>query len=563
MKNLLTIIVLIIIGGVGYWISQETSMKKGGDMTILAHIPADTPFFSGQLTPFPIKDYLNSIKDAYQDDALAEVVGTGPTEQFFFSLYKQYMTLLPDPNALLAGFGMSDNIQAYFYTLGLLPVVKWQIANPNAMNAQFDKAAAASSVKMEAGTIDGVDVRRYIFDEEAALVVAYQDGWMTLTLDIKQADPSLLPMALGKTPITNSLATKDMVGKMLTKHGLLPDSLTFINHESIVNGITGKDTGLLATQIKQIMATSDDSDLSVWQNPTCQTELASIASNWPKTVMGATKMSITPNRTEFTLKSVIESNNTAMMTALSALQGFIPAGMTQLDGRIMTMAFGTDTAKLAGSVADIWLQLTEPAAACEPLRELQLSLAAENPAMVTMGAGMADGAMGVAMSLFDYQINEQGELKTLDAAVSVSTPRPSTLVSLLTNIDPMFASIQVPSDGTPVSLAPILQLPDFLPLDPMIAIKGEHLVVYSGAKAKQWADGLAAQALVSNGIMAGGVDYQKIYQPLVMALELSGEEVPADIAVLQNQPMQVGFELLMAPQGIIFNTQMLSTPSVK
>ncbi|MBV7315860.1 hypothetical protein [Shewanella sp. NIFS-20-20] len=560
MKNLLTLVLLIIIGGVGYWMSQKGTDEGYGDMSILATIPADTAVFSGQLRPFPMKVYLESLKGSYQDDMLAEFMGDTKAEMFVLNFYDQYISLINDPDALLAGFGMSDSLQGYFYTLGMLPVMKWQIANPEAMNAQLDLAAAESDVIMELGTIGGVEVRRYLLDDEISLLVSYQAGWMTMTLDVIQADPSLLPMALGVTPIEHSMASTNLIGELIEKHGFLPDSLTFVNHESIVNAITGKDQSILASQIDKIVM-AQGGDMADARTATCQAEAAAIASNWPKTVMGITQMSITPNRSEYTVKSVIESNNSVMMAALASLQGFIPTGMDALDGRVFSMALGLNTAKLSGSVSDIWQQLTQPQASCEFINTLQVSLQEANPAMMTMGAGMADGAMGVALNLFDFQMNEQGELNKLDAGISVSTPNPMTLINLLKSMEPRFSSLAVTADGTPTDISDIIGLPSFLPLSVMLAVKGEHLVVYSGDKGQAWADDLAKQTLVSNGVMSASADYQMLYEPLAIAMQMSGEPIPADLEMLQHQPMQVAFDIIVEPQGIVFNTHMLMEPN--
>jgi hypothetical protein len=53
---------VVVAGAAGYFLTQQ----QGGDAITetktspLAYVPADTVFFSGQLAPFPLKDYLQS-----------------------------------------------------------------------------------------------------------------------------------------------------------------------------------------------------------------------------------------------------------------------------------------------------------------------------------------------------------------------------------------------------------------------------------------------------------------------------------------------------------------------
>ncbi|MBB1382669.1 hypothetical protein H5071_12095, partial [Shewanella sp. SR41-2] len=57
--------VVLAVGAGGYFLSQQgTSVVKNDPM--LDYVPADTLAFSGQLVPFPLKDYLYSIAGNYQ-----------------------------------------------------------------------------------------------------------------------------------------------------------------------------------------------------------------------------------------------------------------------------------------------------------------------------------------------------------------------------------------------------------------------------------------------------------------------------------------------------------------
>lgn len=106
MKKLALAVAIIAAGAGAYWYSQQQGQ---GALTnpALDYIPADTPIFSGQLKPFPIKDYLiatagNSAHLA-QSPLLQEEMDeiTEPSVHFGMYLYKAYVEGLKDPAAML------------------------------------------------------------------------------------------------------------------------------------------------------------------------------------------------------------------------------------------------------------------------------------------------------------------------------------------------------------------------------------------------------------------------------------------------------------------------------
>ena len=206
--------VVLAVGAGGYFmLQQETSVVKNDPM--LDYIPADTLAFSGQLVPFPLKDYLYSIAGNYQvidtDNMPSINDGSSAQERFLISLYKQYMTVLPEPETLLSTYGLPDAIKSYFYTLGALPVIKIQLNNPEAFWAELDRAEQESGLTHTMGKSGDVDYRAYALTdagekEQIELVFAEKDDWLTVTLNTSFNQAELLETALGEKKVEHPIS---------------------------------------------------------------------------------------------------------------------------------------------------------------------------------------------------------------------------------------------------------------------------------------------------------------------------------------------------------------------
>ncbi|MGL5390741.1 MAG: hypothetical protein ACRDA8_04995 [Shewanella sp.] len=568
MKKTLIAAALLAVGAGTYWYAKQ---HQGADMAanaVLEYIPADTPVFSGQLTPFPLKTYLQSISGNYQQasaDALPDLQQVDdPIAKFFLSIYLQYMAGLGQPSQLLSTFGLADEIQPYFYTLGAVPVLKMNVQHIAAWWAVLDKAEQDSGLSHELRQHSGIDYRAYGLSEaanpdKAELIFAYHEGMLTVTLLTAFNDPVLIDMALGLKKPSKSLADSAVVQDIINTHGFRQDSISFINHVEIVKALTAQDSNLLARQLTHVFADAPalEDPLAQLRTPQCQRELTAIATNWPRTVAGLTALSVTEQASHVAASVVVETKNQPLLTALQKLRGFLPAHLANMDSTLFSIGLGLDMQALAPSLTAIWDELQQPALSCEPLAQWQGLLREQNPAMLGMFTGMANGVKGMSVALLDYQMQEQAkepQLASLDALVSLSADNPAMLVNMLKPFVPMLAEVPLASDGAPTDLSPILMLPADLPIKPMLAIKGQHLVVYTGDKSLALANTLASEPLTANGLYRMSADYGKMLTPLLPLLELSGEPIPPELQQLKDYNMRVHMSVDVNPQGLVFGS---------
>ncbi|TVL20781.1 hypothetical protein AYI92_07380 [Shewanella xiamenensis] len=577
MKKIVIAAAIIAAGAGAYWYTQHGSSSSASANPLLDYIPADTPVFTGQLKPFPLKNYLQSISSNYQQystDSLAQLGDLdSPMAKFFVSIYKQYMDGMKDPTALLKTFGLPNEIKPYFYTLGVVPVLKTDINQIDAFWAVLDKAEQESGYTHEKRTLAGIDYRAYSFAEEgstdkADLLFAHKDGILTVTFSASSIEPEVLEMALGLKKPAQSLAASGMLQEIIKTHGFMDDSISFINHVEIVKAITSQDGNMLAKQLTKFLAEESQGEdpLAQIRTPECRTELTAIAANWPRTVGGLTAFTSTEKESHMAASFVIESKNQAILTALQKMRGFIPAHLADINSTIFSMGLGIDVNEVAPSLTAIWDDLQKPQLTCAPLAELQAELSQQSPAMLGMFTGMANGVKGLSVSLLDYKMSSQDQepkLESLDALISLTADNPSMLFNMVKPFAPMLAELQVADNGEPTDLSPLLMLPPELNIKPMLAIKGQHLVVYAGDKGLALANKLASEKPSANGLYSMSADYGKMFTPVLTLLEMTGEPVPEELQALKDYNMRVQMSFDVNKQGLVFGSVMNSKASDK
>lgn len=568
MKKILIATAITAASAGAYFLSQQQT--NDNHYNVLDYVPADTPIFTGQLEPFPIKDYIASspklIDPAQQnnvDDLQAE---NNPKLQFFANLANTYESALLDAELLVKTFGLADELRAYAYTLGLVPVLKIEVENPQAIWDLLDENELKTGFKHTKGALQGLNYRAYRLTEEndsaqIDLIIAIDNGLLTVTLNSSLNSDALLATALGLTKVENSLAKSGKIEAIIKKHQFNTSSVGFINHIELVKGITTTDGNQLAKQIVTIEKNIGEEDtFRELRNAECAEDLSSIATNWPSTVFGYNQVDITKEQSTIHFSTIVESKNSAILNALSAMRGYIPKYTDDIENNVFSLALGLDINQLSDSLSNIWSDLQTPTYRCAPLAELQATItqSGESLAMVSMGAAVANGVQGVSLGLLDYTISKKEgspSLDKLDAILTLSADDPKTLFNSIKMFTPELQNVQL-NEGESVDLNSILPIPAELNLNPKLTIKGKHLVIYNGEKGEQAAEALSSEILAKTGLYHMSLNFKKIFTPMAAAAELSGETIPEELQFLVDYDARMRMSIDINPQGLVFYSYM-------
>ena len=566
-KKLLIPVAAASIGAAAYLYQQHESAYD-----VLNYIPADTVLFAGSLQPEPIEEYLamaaqyannNDLKKI--ESLLSDQEATSPAVKFLTGLFEEYQSGLVDPKKMIATFGLGESVKSYLYTLGLVPVAKIQIDNPQAMWTLLDKHEADSGFTHEQGHFQGVDFRRYRLTPEHAeipldLIIAQQDGFLTLTLNTELISDDLFAMALGLSKPQNTLADSGRLDTIEQQHGYLLQGLGFINHVAIIDGITGKEGSLLAKQINTLSEKNNSEYFQVLHNKTCQDEFTSIANNWPSTVFGYTQLDFSEQESTIAFSYAFESKNKVILSALQTLRGFIPNYAQDFENSIASTSLGLDVSHLSSALTTIWNDLQSPVYQCEPLATAQASLkeAGQSIGMLGLATNMASGVKGISAGVFGYQLSEDLDgkpaLESLDSVVALHVENPETFFNSIKLFSPELQQVQLTSGGEAVSLNEIIPIDPALNLDLKAIIRGDHLIIYNGEKGAQQAEKLGLEKLSANGLYQVSFDMKPALTPFADLIEASGEAVPEELLKLLDNDIKTKINIDINDQAIQFDT---------
>jgi hypothetical protein len=578
-KKILIPIVAASIAATGAYLYQ----KQTPSYNVLKDIPANTPLFVGSLEPMPLKDNLitaakysnpNDIEKLESLYAIPE--NDSPAIQFFFSLLKEYHEGLATPELLLKKFGLADNVRGYFYTLGLLPVLKIEVENPQAIWDLLDRKELETGFSHEQRTIKENPFRLYRLtapndDNQIDLIIAQANGILTVTLSAEFVPDDLIASALGIDKPTVSLADSNTLDNIVKQHKFSEEMIGFINHVAIVDAITGTEDSILAKHLTTLMDKNNNQAFKSIQNPICQQEFGTIAQNWPRSAFGYTKMDMTKDQSTFDFSFVIESKNKVILDALKSLRGFIPSYVKDSDNTAASASVGLDVGNLASALTSIWDDLQTPTFQCAPLASIQsnISESGQSIGMVGMSTNMAAGVKGLSAALFDYNISKEADtqepqLTSLDALIALHADNPEAIFNSIKLFIPQLQQVQLTNNGPEISLDTLYPIDPALNIAPKLAIKGNHLMIYNGDKAKQEADKLADEKLVKNGLYQASYNTLKIFAPLKETFENSDDiNIPQELSVLFDYDITMGISLDVNDQGIYYDTKLTTKPLEK
>jgi hypothetical protein len=568
LKKGLLIATLATASVVGYMIMQQSDSSNYNP---LDYIPSDTAVFSAQLEPFPIRDYLRSAPNPNTPENAATLDDLKDANDkrlnFFLDIAEQYQASITDADLFVKTFGLADNIRAYFYTLGILPVLKIEVNEPQAIWDLLDRAEQKSGFVHQQKQIKNTAYRSYLLTDETdsetlEVVIAHHNGLLTITLNSSFNEQDLLSSALGLSKANQPISTSGILEEITQKHKFNGQSIAYLDHQQIITGLTTDGGNQLAKQLtKYIKQSGEENPFALLKTPECAADFASIAKNWPRTVFGYTDLSITNKASSIAVSTVIESNNQVIINALQSIRGHLPSYTMDFDNNVFALALGLDINQLPAAVTTILTDLQTPKYQCAPLQEMQFELAQQTQSslgILGMTSGMANGLKGLSFALLDYSMtleNGQQVLQSADALFTYSADNPMMLFNSLKMFSPELEQIELKEDGSAIDLSQIINTPESLHLSPKIAIKGKHLVIYSGIKGEQQANKLSSEALVKNGLFNFSFDINKLLTPLITATELSGEIFPEEALFLKDYNMRMKFTLDVTDNGITFDSR--------
>lgn len=564
----LGIVAVVAVVAGGYFYSRDNNITP--TLPQLDYIPADTALFWGQLKPFAYSRYFDMLPAAMKNtDDLTPVIESLSQSQdknslFLASILKAYQMSLTSSAAIKQTWGVGDEYQGLAYTVGLLPVIRFQVAQQGALVSTINKAATEAGISYTKDSIDGVALTRYaidIDDQAFQLIASVTDGWATLTFNTPFNDEQDLRLALALDKPEESLAQSGKIARYTKKYSLDGGSIAYVNNIAITNAITAKHPSRLNKMLDAVFdKTNSAQAFSAVRTAQCQNDFSDIANNWPATVTGTTKVMITDKQADFSMMSIIESSDQDLMNTLSSVRGFIPKHTASLNSQMLSVAYGVDIAKIPPLANTVIKTFNNADFQCQLLSQYQQQTKELNTMGLAMMSSMANGIQGISFSLQDLNVSEdvngEPKIKKLDALVTLSSNDIDTLIFTAKSFLPMLGNVAIPEDGQAVIVNDLIPSPIPLDFDIKLAKKGQHLVLYTGEQSEGIANAMQSELIEKNGLLSVGFDFNALIVPIIDLIEMSDQPLPKELEQLKSQTMSVHFNSDIMQHGITVDSNM-------
>jgi len=146
----------------------------------------------------------------------------------------------------------------------------------------------------------------------------------------------------------------------------------------------------------------------------------------------------------------------------------------------------------------------------------------------------------------------------------VHADNPAAIFNSIKMFSPELQQVRLIDNGPAISLKNIFPIPTQLNIDPKLALKGSHLVIYNGTKGLQEAEKLALEKLSANGLYQLSFDFNKMLTPIASATQfMAGESVAQEMQLLMDYDARMNINLDINEQGIRFDSTVNNKSSKK
>lgn len=481
----------------------------------LAFVPADTPYVIANLE---IPD------DATRSAMLAQADAQLPAQLLQLHAAADDMEARdPGTARLLRAFAAEldgKTIEAFaknvgldmkghsaLYGLGLAPVLRFELSDPDAFQAFIGRLETAYGKKLDTGNVGGQSYRLHVSSESGTEVVLAVVG--------KQAVAAVLPAGAAQ-PLLRQALGLDRPQKNLQDDGRLEKLAKARGYQKWLVGdldltralplaLAGKDPLVSAMSRARAVAESAKTGEPVANQlqvpPSCQSDAARIAARIPGASFGYTRLDAKHQdlRMDIALADDIGSAFSDLKVALPGL------------GATADAPFDLSLALPVAQLRTFWSAQADAVAAqpftCPALADLNDTFAKLGPAMQKAAIPPFGDMLGLHIALDSFNVDGGRAMPAFSGRILLGTNNPAGLLAMGQMMTPALAQMKVSADGKPVALPANLS-----------AMFGQPVWVAMGEKALALGIGAGQDAKLAEALKASGGDAGQM-----MRMNLSGD----------------------------------------
>lgn len=469
--------------------------KKADTDQPLAYAPADSVFLLGNLEPVPAAavdawwknaEQMMTMYDRILDDALRDIEA-GDADATAISVAKALREELRGKfnRAGWEGLGFSGDARSAFYGIGLVPVARMELGDPDKFRAFVGRVEARAGAKMPEAEVAG---QKYWTitggDAKAGLLMAIQGKHLVLTAAPAAPSEALLKQLLGIERPSQDALSAGTLESFNKERGLLPYGSGYLDAVRLAAAMTGERSAIET----EFLAALGVDPAATTTSPECKAEFGALAAAVPRLSFGYAALDARSMDLRYVVETAAEHGK-----GLAGLAAEVPG----LDGRgegMLDIGFGLDLDAFAGFVNLRAAKVAESPFRCAALAPLNDDIAKMNTELANPAVFMAGAAVsGVNMSLSNFEMPEGGT-PVIAGKIAVGSDNPASLLSMAGGFVPQLASLNLQPGAAPVAMPAGLLPPDAPPAH--VALGDKALAISLGAGEET---GLAAFAAAPAG----------------------------------------------------------------
>lgn len=374
-----------------------------------------------------------------------------------------------DVKGLMDLFGISPQMHAAFYGIGLVPVLRIELAKPDNLRATIGRVEAKSGAKLDTGKVAGLDYWSVGGnDGKIKLVFAISGKQFVGTIAPAKASDADLKALFGIDKPAKSLAASGDLQTLNQKMKYLSFGSGYFDSAKLVAELKAPPTPLETSFLAAIGEKKPQIDA------TCAAEYDQLAAAWPRASFGYTELSTQ----HMALRGVIEAR-ADIAKDLKTLSAPMP-GMEAAKTAMLDFGFSMNLGKLPELAAKYAKSTAASPWKCPALAGLNESAEKANTALTNPGfAGYAGMFNGLHLIADKITLKDDQPIPDIAAVAVVGSGNPASLLAMAGNLVPSIASLGLKPDGTPKALPAIPNLPIQAPM--WAAMTDKTLAIALGA----------------------------------------------------------------------------------
>ena len=434
---------------------------------LLSWVPADTPYVFANTRPFPPEALDKFLADADRSidlyrkllsRSLEDAAALSPEEARLFEIMVAFVEELDGrlSRAGLAELGLEPEGLMVMYGDPLLPAGRNEIADEAKLWSfveRMEQRLAANASRGQFGPVSYIRVDM----GPLRLIMGSKDNELRWALVAAERESESLPKLFGDERPADSLADSGEFADIQTLHDF-----------------PGYGSGYLdLMRLSDALASSAD-DLpgqGAAYGSACADFLHGLLQGVPRVVFGTTEANAQLYRTR-----VIAETSSSVGQVLSQI-AYPVAGVGQATDAIFAMGVGIDVPQLRGGLRSLMRFVAATGAGCEWIdaQAVEQSL----PSMEMALGPMTAMFKGVYLELSDLRLDAESQAPSeLKARVLAEVDDPRGLFAFAGMLSPELARLDVPTDGSPVTVPAAYLPPGSPPL--RVGIKNKSLALAAG-----------------------------------------------------------------------------------